>query len=647
MTNNPNTQAQENVMTSEIRYRRLFESARDGILILDAVTRRITDVNPFMMELLGYSRDEFLGKELWEIGLFEDKETSINAFRELQEKGYIRYEDLPLQTKEGKHWEVEFVSNVYSEECHQVIQCNIRDITERKQTQEALREAHRRLSFHVENTPLVVIEWDSDFRVSRWSPSAEKIFGWKAEEVVGKRISDWQFVFADDMNAIKEAMLRQRQGSEQHGVSRNRNYAKNGSVLHCEWYNSVLYDESSNLQSVLSLVLDVTARKLAEEERAKLLLREKQARSEAEEVNRSKDDFLATISHELRTPLTSILGWARLLESGEIEDSKRAQGFETIIRNAKSQAQLIDDLLDVSRIIAGKIRLDAQPVELASIVEAAVQGMRPAAEAKAIQIKLILYPHPAQISGDPDRLRQVIWNLLSNAIKFTPKGGRVEVRLECADSYAEITVSDTGQGIRPEFLPHVFDRFRQANGSSTRQHGGLGLGLAIVRYLVELHGGKIQAESQGDGQGSIFRVKLPMMSTRGLQEASASDAIERRRAIAGYDELLECLPTLNGLQVLIVDDEGDARDVVTMTLERGGVDTRAASSVQEAVELLETWRPDVLVADIGMPGEDGYALIRRVRSLPAERGGRTPAMARPTPGQKIEYGYSHQVTSFT
>jgi len=221
----------------------------------------------------------------------------------------------------------------------------------------------------------------------------------------------------------------------------------------------------------------------------------------------------------------------------------------------------------------------------------------------------------------------VIWNLLSNAIKFTPKGGRVEVRLECADSYAEITVSDTGQGIRPEFLPHVFDRFRQANGSSTRQHGGLGLGLAIVRYLVELHGGKIQAESQGDGQGSIFRVKLPMMSTRGLQEASASDAIERRRAIAGYDELLECLPTLNGLQVLIVDDEGDARDVVTMTLERGGVDTRAASSVQEAVELLETWRPDVLVADIGMPGEDGYALIRRVRSLPAERGGRTPAMA--------------------
>ena len=617
---------QEQLLTSESRYRRLFETARDGILILDAANRKITDVNPFMLELLGYSRDEFMGRELWEIGLLKDMEASQEAFRELREKGYIRYQELQLQTKEGKRREVEFVSNVYEENGRQVIQCNIRDITERKQAEGALREAHHRLSFHVGNTPLAVIEWDSDFRLSRWSPSAERIFGWKAEEVLGKRVSEWRFVFPDDIDAIKEVMLRQRQNIEQCSVSRNRNYAKDGSVLHCEWYNSVLYDESGKLQSVLSLVLDITERKQAEEERDRLLVREQEARKEAEQANRSKDEFLATVSHELRTPLTSILGWARLLASGEVDTNKHAQAFETIARNAKSQAQLIDDLLDVSRIISGKLRLDLRPLELAPVIEAAVDSVRPAAKAKEIRLQLMLDPHMGQVSADPDRLQQLIWNLLSNAIKFTPRGGQVQVRLESDNSCAEITVSDTGQGIRPEFLPHVFDRFRQADGSSTRTHGGLGLGLAIVRRLVELHGGTVQVESGGEGQGAVFKLKLPLLSVPDPQRLLTGDAAEGSFP-ADYSELFERPPTLDGLRVLIVDDEADAREFVTMILERRAADVTAVASAKEAVEMLERWKPDVLIADIGMPDEDGYALIGKVRSLPADEGGQTPAMA--------------------
>ena len=617
---------QEQLLTSESRYRRLFETAQDGILILDAVNQKITDVNPFMLELLGYSRDEFMGRELWEIGLLKDMEASQDAFRELREKGYIRYQELQLQTKEGKRREVEFVSNVYAENGHQVIQCNIRDLTERKQSEGALREAHHRLSFHVGNTPLAVIEWDSDFRLSRWSPSAERIFGWKAEEVLGKRISDWRFVFSDDIDAIKEVMLRQRQNIEQCSVSRNRNYAKDGSLLHCEWYNSVLCDESGKLQSVLSLVLDITERKRAEEERDRLLVREQEARKEAEQANRSKDEFLATVSHELRTPLTSILGWARLLASGEVDTNKHAQAFETIARNAKSQAQLIDDLLDVSRIISGKLRLDLRPLELAPVIAAAVDSVRPAAKAKEICLQLVLDPHTGPVSADPDRLQQLIWNLLSNAIKFTPREGHVQVCLETANSSAEITVSDTGQGIRPEFLPHVFDRFRQADGSSTRTHGGLGLGLAIVRRLVELHGGTVQVESEGEGQGAVFKLNLPLMSVSGPQRILTGDAAEGSLP-ADESELFERPPTLDGLRVLIVDDEADAREFVTMILERRAADVTAVVSAKEAVEMLQRWRPDVLIADIGMADEDGYALISKVRSLPADEGGQTPAMA--------------------
>jgi PAS domain S-box-containing protein len=484
---------QEMLRTSEIRYRRLFESAQDGILILNAGTLEITDANPFMTQLLGYSRAEFLGKELWEIGLFTDKEASQKAFRELQVKGYLRYEDLPLQTTEGKLREVEFVSNVYEEDSHQVIQCNIRDIT---------------------------------------------------------------------------------------------------------------------------------ARKRAEEERRLLLESTQAARAEADAANGIKDEFLATLSHELRTPLTAILGWSHLLTNGKLDEQGSKRAIETIARNARAQRQLIDDLLDISRIIIGKLHLEVRPVNLAPMIEAIVDGVRPAADSRNIHLQTALDPRVSPISGDPSRVQQIIWNLLTNAIKFTPKGGRVQVRLERIDSHVEFAVSDTGQGIDPEFLPHVFDRFRQADSSSTRRHRGLGLGLSIVRQLVELHGGTVTAHSAGEGEGTTFKVKLPLLSVR--QELNDVDMTD---TLIGSKTLTDWQPSLANLRLLVVDDEPDARELIAAVLIGRGADVVSVESAGEALEEMERQRFDVLVSDIGMPLMDGYALIEKVRQRSAERGGRIPAAA--------------------
>ena len=480
--------------TSEIRYRRLFESARDGILILNALSLKITDVNPFMTELLGYSRDQFLGKELWEIGLFSDKEASQQAFRELQLHGYLRYENFPLQTTHGKLREVEFVSNVYDEDRHPVIQCNIRDITDRKH---------------------------------------------------------------------------------------------------------------------------------AEEERRLLLSSAQEARAEADIANRIKDEFLATVSHELRTPLSAILGWSQMLTSGNLDEQESTRAVETILRNARAQREIIEDLLDISRIITGKLRLEVRSVEMAGIIQAVVEGVRPAADARKIDLRTAIDPGIGPISGDPDRLQQIIWNLLSNAIKFTPEGGRVEVRLERSDSQVEITISDTGQGIDPELLLHVFDRFRQFDSSSKRRHGGLGLGLSIVRQLVELHGGTVKAESPGAGAGTTFKVMLPVT---GLPP-DISEIEKTSHPIIEGNSPTDSSPLLDGLRVLVVDDERDSRELVAAALMLGGAEVVSFGSALEALEEMERQPFDILVSDIGMPEMDGYWLINKVRQLPADRGGRIPAVA--------------------
>jgi CheY-like chemotaxis protein len=356
-----------------------------------------------------------------------------------------------------------------------------------------------------------------------------------------------------------------------------------------------------------------------------LLVREREARREAEHLNRLKDEFLATVSHELRTPLQAILGWSRLLRgagsSGSVDPARLAKGLEVIDRNAKAQAQLIEDILDVSRIITGKVRLNDAMVNLAAVVRAAADTIRPAADAKRIEVVTELDPELGAIVGDEDRLQQVVWNLISNAVKFTPAGGRVYVRAARVDTHVELIVSDTGNGIPSEFLPYVFERFRQADSTTTRSHGGLGLGLAIVRHLVELHGGTVRAESAGVGQGATFTVALPVRAVSATGDAQAIRAALVRASPAAKGEQV-----LTGVRVLVVDDEADARELLVSVLEQFGAKPRAVGSVSEAfsalgeLDALEGLRPDVLVSDIGMPGEDGYVLIRRLRTLEGERG---------------------------
>jgi len=352
------------------------------------------------------------------------------------------------------------------------------------------------------------------------------------------------------------------------------------------------------------------------DERADLLRREQLA-------NRMKDEFLMTVSHELRTPLTAIYGWARMLVTGQIRDDQRQRAIEIIERNAQAQTQLVNDLLDVSRVISGKVRLDVRAVDLSQVISAAVDSMQPAADAKDIRLQTIVDPAAGPVSGDGERIQQVVWNLLSNAIKFTPKGGRVQVRLERRDSHVEIVVSDTGPGINEKFLPYVFDRFRQGDAGTTRQHGGLGLGLAIVRHLVELHGGSVLVESPGADQGATFRVSLPL--TIAGQDRTAA-AIPAPRPLTDDPHAMPSR-RLDGARILVVDDEPQARELFCTIIENAGGEVRPAASARDATAILGSWWPEVLLSDIEMPHEDGYVLMQQVNAMERRERRRIVAIA--------------------
>jgi len=340
-------------------------------------------------------------------------------------------------------------------------------------------------------------------------------------------------------------------------------------------------------------------------------------RAESETANRIKDEFLATVSHELRTPLNAILGWATLMRRDKINQATLTRAIEVIERNAKAQAQLIEDLLDVSRMISGKLRLNAKSIDLISVIRAAIDSVQPAAEAKGVHLEMVLDAKADRLFGDANRLQQVVWNLLSNAVKFTAKGGRVKIKLEYIDSHARIIVSDTGVGIRPEFLPHVFEPFRQADGTITRRQGGLGLGLAIARQLVEMHGGTLSAASEGEAHGASFTISIPIVT---VQTTSPTLLDLKVGATPHLRPFGVQLPSLSGVRILAVDDEADTREMVKAVLEECGANVLTAGSAKEAFEALPGWNPDVLICDIGMPGEDGYALIQKVRETEAKQG---------------------------
>ena len=481
-----------------------------------------------------------------------------------------------------------------------------------------------------------IVTTDSALNVVQWNHWMEEHTGRRAHEVVGNNLFElfpelterrvdrnYKWALEGQVRVLSQALhgylIAMSSVSGEHGFRHMQQAVRISPLSH-----------DGRVIGTLTIIEDVTERVAREaaleaqvEERSRLLTSENLARREAERANRLKDEFLATISHELRNPLNAILGWAHMMRLGKLNDANMERAVETIYRNAKSQSQLVADLLDVSRIISGKLRLDMRTVDLISIVNAAIDSIRPAADAKGILLQTMLDPTAGPISGDADRLQQVVWNLLTNAVKFTPKGGRIQVKVQRIDSHVEIVVSDSGVGISKEFLPYVFDRFRQADASTTRIHGGLGLGFSIVRQLVDLHGGSVSADSEGEDKGAIFTITLPFVGVITDDDEAGSGHLAQSEQILSF----QGLPSLQGLKVLVVDDEADTRELIGEVLKECGSEVIITCSVQEALAALEQHKPDILISDLGMPDEDGYALIEKIRALPSERGGDIPAAA--------------------
>jgi PAS domain S-box-containing protein len=496
------------------------------------------------------------------------------------------------------------------------VQAVVRDLTRRKQSEEALRESEKRfrLIFNQQFQFMAILSPEGLLLDVNELPL--RAAGIKREQVLGRLF--WETPWWEglpEMQAGWPARLASAARSDAPVFSVD-SYRAAGATRVADASVTAVRDSDGRVEFFIVQASDITERKRVEEERERLL-------SEAQEANRLKDEFLATVSHELRTPLTAILGWAHLLRGGQVGGEAAVKALETIERSARAQAQLIDDLLDVSRIVTGKLRLDVMPVSPHSFIDPSVEAVRPAAEAKGVRLQKLVDTGVETVMGDPARLQQVVWNLLTNAVKFTPRGGRVRVSLERVNSRVEIAVSDTGSGIAPEFLPHVFERFRQADQKTTRQHGGLGLGLAIVRHLVELHGGSVRADSEGEGTGATFTVSLPVAPFIRRVDAEERVHPSARDTLPAH----ECPERLDGMRVLVVDDEPDARELLAAGLGQCGAEVVAVSSAREALEALGGSKFDALISDIGMPGEDGYELIRRLRALPPETGGRTPAVA--------------------
>jgi PAS domain S-box-containing protein len=473
-------------------------------------------------------------------------------------------------------------------------------------------DAEERLRLLEENVrDYAIFMADTHGTIQTWNLGVERLLGYAEGDFVGQPLG---IIFTPE-DLASGAALREIEGATTTGRAEDERWhvRKDGSRFWAMGVLTCLRDAAGQVRGFAKIMRDFTERKLAEEERTLLLQREEAARRAAETANHLRDQFLATVSHELRTPLNAILGWARLLIQQSFDPVRARTALETIARNAQLQATLIDDLLDVSRILSGTMSLQRRPTDLIAIVQASVDSISPAARAKSIQIECRLHPLETPVAGDARRLHQILWNLLSNAVKFTPASGSVTIEVHQGDGRAILTVRDTGIGIDPDFLPQVFEPFRQADMTPQRFQGGLGLGLAIVRHLVAQHGGTITAESAGTGRGAVFSVTLPLEHT----------AVEVGREVRGPERA----PSLAGIGVLVVEDDADSRDVLVEALERAGASVKAVADARAALESLAEHTPTVVLCDIGLPGMDGLSFIEQLRSLPVERGGRVPAAA--------------------
>ncbi|HEY9845867.1 MAG TPA: PAS domain S-box protein, partial [Candidatus Caenarcaniphilales bacterium] len=594
---------------SEARFGSLAQSKLIGIIFAD-LRGKITDANDTFLQMVGYKREDLhSGRFRWsEMTPPKYRPLDEQAIRELKTSGVCTPFEKEYIRQDGSRVPV-LIGAALLEGSQEDCICFVLDIAERKRleaerkrAEAALSESEKRFRVMADTAPVMIWTSGPDKLCNYFNQPWLDFTGRALEQELG---NGWaEGVHPDDLqrylNTYAAAFDARQDFRMDYRLRRFDGVYR--------WILDIgvpRFTFDGSFVGYIGSCIDITERKRAESEREQLLEREQAARAAseaarcaAEAANRLKDEFLATLSHELRTPLNAMVGWTQLLRTRKFNEATTARALETIDRNAKSLAQLIEDLLDVSRIVTGKLRLNVRPVELIPVIEAAINTIRPAAEAKNIRIQKILDPLAGPVSGDPERLQQVVWNLLANAVKFTPKGGRVQVRLERVNSHIEIIVSDTGQGIKAEFLPHIFERFRQADSTITRFHGGLGLGLAIVRQLVELHGGSVHAHSPGEGQGATFMISLPLMAVLEIQDT------QRVHPTASSEELLDNSHSLKGLQILIVDDEADARDLITVILEQCEAKVTAVASAREALVVIQQMQPDVLISDIGMPDED-------------------------------------------
>ncbi|OUL19226.1 hybrid sensor histidine kinase/response regulator [Nostoc sp. T09] len=484
-----------------------------------------------------------------------------------------------------------------------------RERRDRQRAEQILRQTDDMLRAVVNASPIAIITLHVDGRVMTWNPAAQEIYGWDAKEIIDRRLP----LVSEDEQEIFERTFQRALHNETVNNLEIQQHHKKGAVVDISLSLAPVYDAQNQPYAVVMTAVDITTRKQIEAERISLLKREQTARANAEAASRLKDEFLAVLSHELRTPLNAILGWIRLLRKGHLDQATVNRALEVIDRNTTFQVQMIEDLLDLSRIIQGKLKWEIHPVNLLSVVEATAETLRPAAEAKSVKVQFVLDRNLGMIPGNANRLQQICWNLLSNAIKFTPKGGQVIVRLQKVDSYAQLQVADTGIGISADFLPHVFEYFRQADASTTRSTGGLGLGLAVSRYLVEMHGGTLEVTSPGEGQGATFTVMLPFRSAQMQIEPTPAP--------------LDFTGELRGIKAIVIDDQTDSRELIAFVLEQQGAEVISAGSASEALEKLAQYKPDILITDISMPDEDGYTLLEKVRTLLQKQGANLPALA--------------------